>query len=61
MIQHNQTCNPAVHELCIRIARRCVWIIQAVLREEEWGIAREEFYKVCREEIDKNPGRETKV
>jgi hypothetical protein len=61
MIQHNQPCNPAVHELCIRIARRCVWIIQAVLREEEWGIAREEFYKVCREEIDKKPGRETKV
>jgi hypothetical protein len=49
----NQSANPAVHALCIKIAKRCVWIIQAVLREEERGLAANEFYQVCREELDK--------
>jgi hypothetical protein len=44
-----------VHALCIKIARRCVWIIQAVLREEERSLALNEFYRVCREELDKPP------
>lgn len=53
MIQQNEPADPAVHALCIRIARRCVWVIQAVLREEERGEALREFYQVAREELEK--------
>jgi hypothetical protein len=55
MIDSSKAVDPAVHALCIKIARRCVWIIQAVLREEERGLAITEFYRVCREELDKPP------
>ena len=61
MFIENQSVNPAVHALCIKIARRCVWVIQAVLREEERGLAVNEFYRVCCEELDKKPGREREV
>lgn len=53
MFIESQPCDPAVHRLCVTIAKRCVHIIQAVLREEERGDALREFYRVCREEIDK--------
>ncbi|GIW86423.1 MAG: hypothetical protein KatS3mg108_0747 [Isosphaeraceae bacterium] len=53
MFIESQAADPAVHQLSIRIARRCVFIIQAVLREEERGDALREFYRVCREELDK--------
>lgn len=53
MFIESQAADPAVHQLCIRIARRCVFVIQALLREEERGDAMREFYRVCREEIDK--------
>ena len=49
------------HETAIAIARRCVWIIQAVLREEERTDALREFYTVAREELENRkggPGRE---
>lgn len=52
MLQSHQPTDPAVHALCVRIARRCVWIIQAVLREEERIEAVREFYRVAREELD---------
>lgn len=42
------------HETAIVIARRCVWIIQAVLREEERIEALREFYTVVREELEKS-------
>lgn len=61
MIIENQSANPAVHELSIKIARRCVRVIQAVLREEERALATNEFYRVCREELDKPPGREEEL
>jgi uncharacterized membrane protein YhdT len=61
MFIENQATDLAVHALCIAIAKRCVWIIQAVLREEERGLAFSEFYRVCREEIDKKPGREPEI
>jgi hypothetical protein len=35
MMQHNQPADPAIHAEAIKAARDCVWIIQAVLREEE--------------------------
>jgi hypothetical protein len=53
MLMENQPADPAVHALCIKIAKRCVWIIQACLRDEERIDAVREFYKVCREELDK--------
>jgi hypothetical protein len=56
-----QSADPAVHALCIKIARRCAWIIQTCLREEEQIEAVREFYRVCREELDKPQGREREV
>ena len=61
MLIDSQAADPAVHALSVRIARRCVWIIQSVLRDEERGDAAREFYRVCREEIEKKPGREPEV
>lgn len=61
MFIDSQSVDPALHALCIKIARRCVWVVQAVLREEERIEAVREFYHVCREELDKPPGREVEV
>jgi hypothetical protein len=61
MLIDSQSADPAVHALSVRIARRCVWVIQAVLREEERGLAVNEFYRVCREEIEKKGTREPEV
>lgn len=61
MLMENQPADPAVHALAATIAKRCVWIIQAVLREEERSDAQMEFYRVAREEIEKKPGREEEV
>lgn len=58
MFVESQSADPAVHRVCVRIARRCVHVIQAVLREEERGDAAREFYRVCREELDKPPKSE---
>jgi hypothetical protein len=57
----SQAADPAVHAIAVRIAQRCVWIIQGVLREEERGDAAREFYRVVREELDKQPSREPEV
>lgn len=57
MFIESQSADPAVHRLCITIARRCVHIIQAVLREEERALAANEFYRVAREEIEKKPSQ----
>jgi hypothetical protein len=48
----NQPTDALTHETAIRIARRCRYIIQAVLREEEWSDADREFYRVAREELE---------
>lgn len=61
MLIESQAADPAVHALAATIARRCVWIIQGVLREEERGDAQTEFYRVVREELEKKPGREPEV
>jgi hypothetical protein len=52
----SQAADPAAHALSIRIARRCTQIIQACLREEERADAAREFYRICRDELDKKPG-----
>ncbi len=54
MIQQNAPCDAAVHEACIRIAHKCVWIIQAVLREEERRDALEAFYLAAREVLEES-------
>jgi hypothetical protein len=41
------------HEAAIRIARRCRYVIQGCLREEEWADADGEFYRICREELER--------
>ena len=51
----NKPADPEIHEAAIRIARRCRWLIQACLREEEWGDADREFYLVIREELERLP------
>ncbi len=48
----SQPCDPAVHAAAITIARHFVWIIQAVLREEERIEALREAYNVAREELE---------
>jgi hypothetical protein len=59
MIQQNAPCDPAVHKLCIEIARKCTAIIQPLLRQEEIGECLREFYMAARESLDKpTPPRE---
>jgi hypothetical protein len=48
----NQPTDALTHETAVRIARRCRFIIQAVLREEEWTDADREFYRIAREELE---------
>ena len=48
MFIHSQPADPKVHEQARCIASECVWIIQAVLREEERLDAMREFYSVAR-------------
>ena len=57
MLQSHQPTDPAVHALCVKIARRCRNIIQACLREEEWGDADMAFFQICLEELSKKPAR----
>jgi hypothetical protein len=45
--------DPRTHEAAIRIARRCVHIVRALLREEEAFEACREFYQVAREELER--------
>jgi hypothetical protein len=47
--------DPVIHDAAVRIARRCRYLIQACLREEEWGDADREFYLVIREELERLP------
>ena len=44
--------DPRIHETAVRAAQRCRRIVQACLREEEWGEADREFYFVIREELE---------
>lgn len=47
------------HETAVVIARRCVHIIQACLRDEEVIEATREFYCVIREELERWKGSKT--
>ena len=52
MFIENQPTDARTHETAIQIARRCRYTIQACLREEEWGDADREFYRIAREELE---------
>lgn len=53
MLIHSEACDPRVHAAAIAMARRCRFIIQACLREEEWADADLEFYLVIREALER--------
>jgi hypothetical protein len=48
MFLESQPADPVIHTLSIRLARACRNIVQACLREEEWGDADREFYRIIR-------------
>lgn len=52
MIQANAPADPRIHEAATKMARRFVWVIQAILREEERGDALREAYQIAREELE---------
>jgi hypothetical protein len=52
MIQTHQPCDPRIHELAIRLARACRYVIQSCLRDEEKGEADREFYLVIRQGLE---------
>ncbi len=56
-----QSADPAVHRICIEIAKRCVNVIRPLLRQEEVHCALTEFYRAAREAIEKPPGRQPEV
>jgi hypothetical protein len=56
-----QSADPAVHRICIEIAKQCVNVIAPLLRQEEVHAALTEFYRAAREAIEKPPGRDIEV
>jgi hypothetical protein len=52
MYVESQPADPQIHEAAIKMARRFVWIIQAILRDEERGDALREAYAIAREELE---------
>ena len=52
-IMSQQPADPRIHDAAIRMAKRCRYLIQACLREEEWGEADREFYLLLREELER--------
>jgi hypothetical protein len=63
MSQPDPPADPEIDAAAKQAARDCVWIIQAVLREEEVIDAAREFYRVIREHMEtlevtrRQPGR----
>jgi hypothetical protein len=52
MIQSNPPCDPVIHLTAARLARKCVSIIEPLLRHEEYAVARQEFYLAIRETLE---------
>jgi hypothetical protein len=50
MFVENRPADPRVHEAAMRMAKRFVWVIQAILMEEERGDALREAYMIARHE-----------
>jgi hypothetical protein len=53
MFVESEPADPGIHAAAIRMAQRCRRIVQTCLREEEWIDADREFYRVCREELER--------
>jgi hypothetical protein len=51
MFLENGPADPRVHDAAMRIAKR-LWVIQAILREEERGDALREAYMIARQELE---------
>ena len=58
MVIESQAADPALHAAAVRISRRCVGIIERLLRQEEKPEAAREFYIVAREELEEYRGCE---
>jgi hypothetical protein len=58
MILPTAPCDPAVHTLCMRIARRCTMIVRGTLRDDEVSDCFTEMYKAARDEVEKKPAPE---
>jgi hypothetical protein len=52
MFVENSPAGPREHDAALRIAKRFVWVIQAILREEERGDALREAYMISRQELE---------
>lgn len=52
MFIDSQATDPAVHVAAMKMAKQFVWIIQAILRDEERGDALREAYRVAREGLE---------
>ncbi len=52
MFVESQAAEPEIHQQEMKMARAFVWIIQAVLRDEERGLALQEAYRVAREGLE---------
>jgi proteasome lid subunit RPN8/RPN11 len=52
MIQAHQPVDPVIHHAARRHARRCVGLIEGLLREEEVPDAAREFYRLAREDME---------
>lgn len=52
MFIESQSADPRTHDLCVRIARRCVGVIEPLLRQEEVQEAMTEFYRAARLEVE---------
>jgi hypothetical protein len=52
MLDQSQPCDRAIHETARRMAGRFVWVISALLREEEKIDALREAYLIAREELE---------
>jgi hypothetical protein len=55
MIQQNTPCDPALHDLCVRLARSFTDIVKPLLRQEEVPECMREAYLVARQILDKPP------
>ena len=61
MFVHSRACDPAVHDLCVKLAMKCTLIVTQLLRPEEIGECMREMYAAIRDELEKKPTREPEV
>jgi hypothetical protein len=61
MFVDSEKADPAVHAICIKIAMRCYSIIRVALPEDATAETLRQFYRVCRESLDKPPSSTPEV